>query len=251
MHEDDISHLLQGWPMQDGQVTARRITGRDGRPRIQVRIDLGLLQMEYTGRPDGARPDDCESLLDAIEQQRDRYREANGTLTGYVITSEDCRRLRQEVVQYYHRYVALFALQDFERVIEDTEHNLRILDLCREHGQSEHDRQILEQFRPQIIITRARALAEHAVARHQPDTALRVLDAALEELTAIYGEPEAQLAQRSNEIQLLRAMRDELVPRLPASQRAELEERLQAALDAENFELAAILRDELRMLGFR
>jgi protein-arginine kinase activator protein McsA len=43
-------------------------------------------------------------------------------------------------------------------------------------------------------------------------------------------------------------MRAVLVPRLPTSQRAELEERLRRAVAAENFELAAILRDELRTL---
>jgi protein-arginine kinase activator protein McsA len=43
-------------------------------------------------------------------------------------------------------------------------------------------------------------------------------------------------------------MRDALVPRLPTSQRSELEDRLRRAVDAENFELAAILRDELRSL---
>ncbi len=43
-------------------------------------------------------------------------------------------------------------------------------------------------------------------------------------------------------------MRDALVPKLPVSQRMELKERLQAALDAENYELAAVLRDELRLL---
>ncbi len=55
--------------------------------------------------------------------------------------------------------------------------------------------------------------------------------------------------EQSNEVELLRGMRDALVPKLPMSQRAELHERLQAALDAENYELAAILRDELRLLG--
>jgi protein-arginine kinase activator protein McsA len=44
-------------------------------------------------------------------------------------------------------------------------------------------------------------------------------------------------------------MRDALVPKLPLSQRAELRQRLEAAIAAENYELAAILRDELRMLG--
>ena len=55
------------------------------------------------------------------------------------------------------------------------------------------------------------------------------------------GEPAAY--DQSNEVALLRGMRDALVPKLPASQRVELEERLRAAIDAENYELAAILRD--------
>jgi hypothetical protein len=46
----------------------------------------------------------------------------------------------------------------------------------------------------------------------------------------------------------LRTLRDTLVPQLPPAQRAELEERLRAAVLSENYELAAILRDELRML---
>jgi protein-arginine kinase activator protein McsA len=43
-------------------------------------------------------------------------------------------------------------------------------------------------------------------------------------------------------------MRDALVSRLPTSERSELEERLRRAVSAENFELAAILRDELRSM---
>ena len=43
-------------------------------------------------------------------------------------------------------------------------------------------------------------------------------------------------------------MREALVPKLPVSQRAELRARLDEALMQENYELAAILRDELRML---
>ena len=47
---------------------------------------------------------------------------------------------------------------------------------------------------------------------------------------------------------MLEGMRDVLQPQLPTSQRYELERRLQAAATAENYELAAILRDELRQL---
>ena len=49
-------------------------------------------------------------------------------------------------------------------------------------------------------------------------------------------------------VQMLQSLQDALTPRLPASQRVELQTRLQLAIDCENFELAAILRDELRQL---
>jgi protein-arginine kinase activator protein McsA len=43
-------------------------------------------------------------------------------------------------------------------------------------------------------------------------------------------------------------MKEAMIPRLPPSQRADIKERLSDAIAAENFELAAILRDELRLL---
>ncbi|MFN9976994.1 MAG: UvrB/UvrC motif-containing protein [Phycisphaerae bacterium] len=44
-------------------------------------------------------------------------------------------------------------------------------------------------------------------------------------------------------------MRESLVPKLPVSQQSELRARLASAIESENYELAAILRDELKMLG--
>ena len=76
------------------------------------------------------------------------------------------------------------------------------------------------------------------------DAATAALDAGLEELRAALGSR----AEGSNEAILLAGMRDALVPRLPSSQRVDLQERLRAALAAENYELAAILRDELRQM---
>ena len=50
------------------------------------------------------------------------------------------------------------------------------------------------------------------------------------------------------EIPMLEGMRDVLQPQLPISLRHDLEQRLLGALASENYELAAILRDELRQL---
>ena len=52
----------------------------------------------------------------------------------------------------------------------------------------------------------------------------------------------------SQEVQLLKNMRESLIPKLPVSQKSELKKRLTEALAAENYELAAILRDELAAL---
>jgi len=249
MADEDLTRFLQDWPPEPGHINARRIVGADGHEKIQVRLDLGVLQMEVDGRPDGERPEGFESLLAYQRDRLERYVRESGSVVGFSLSAEECRALREEAVQYYHRYVPLFALGDYGRVVRDTSQNLKALDLCRDYAAADVDRYLFEQFRPQVIATRARAEAELALADKQPKRALAAIDTGLEELRTVFQDLDRDREyEQANEVQLLRGMRDALVPKLPASQRAELEERLRAALDAENYELAAILRDELRML---
>jgi len=51
----DLNALLKDWPFESGMLKVRKVTGVDGREKLQMRIDLGVLQMEITGRPDGLR----------------------------------------------------------------------------------------------------------------------------------------------------------------------------------------------------
>jgi hypothetical protein len=249
MEHDDLSHLLANWPHEPGRINARVITGTDGRQKVQVRLELGVLQMELDGRPDGTQPHRGPSLLQHHVQRLERYVRDAGLTAGFVLSEDDCRELREEAMQFYHRYVALFALRDFQRVIRDTAHNLRLLDLTRDHAATEHDRTVLEQFRPSLIMMRTRAEADMAVEARSPKQALASLDRGLKELREAFEESgRGGEFLDSNEAQLIRGMRDALIPKLPMSQRGELEERLRAALAAENYELAAILRDELRIL---
>ena len=55
------------WPYDPATISARWILGADGKRRLQLRLDLGILQMESTGRPDGLRPHEADSLLDHYE----------------------------------------------------------------------------------------------------------------------------------------------------------------------------------------
>ncbi len=262
----DLTKLLEEWPFQPGQINVRLIQGDDGEPRIQVRLDLGLLQMFVDGRPDGYRPNGFDSLLEFHESRLDELHAAKAMETAMeggedeedeedeesvrILTPEDCRLLREEAVQYYHRYIALLVLEDFEGVARDTSRNLRMLDMIYEHAESDEDRRSMEQNRPYIMMMRARALASLALKDEEPKAAVHAIEQGIEALRQYFddrGVPEA--FEASGEVAMLREMRESLVPKLPLSQKAELRQRLESAIASENYELAAILRDELRMLG--
>lgn len=252
----DLSTLLDEWPFQPGQINVRLVDGMDGIPRVQVRLDLGIIQMHANGRPDGERPFGFPSLLDYFEARLEEHDleasdddDEEPITESQVLTPEDCKSLRDESLQYYHRYIALLVLEDYEGVVRDTTRNLRVLDMCADHAAENDDRQALEQFRPYILMMRARALASHAIQADEPKAALLALDAGLESLHQCFEDQgRADAFDSSNEVQLLSSMRGALMPQLPVSQKAELRQRLQEAIAQENYELAAILRDELRML---
>lgn len=255
----DISELLRKWPHESGKLNVRLIQGRDGEPRIQMRLDLGILQMHVDGRPDGERPHGFESLLEYHESVLDEWTGQQGLSPGkspsaeeggFKLSGEDCRSLREEAVQYYHRYMALLVLEDYEGVVRDTSRNLRVLDLCAKHAETSEDREALEPFRAYITMMRARALASQALKDNEPKAAIHAIDEGLEALKQHFNKAEEPGAfDASNEVQMLRGMREALVPRLPVSPKTELERRLKAAVAAENYELAAILRDELKQMG--
>lgn len=268
----DLTKLLKEWPYEPGQVNVRLIEGDDARPKIQMRLDLGVIQMEMSGRPDGEQPHGFESLLEYYEQMieeivQEQIQEAaddeDGEAYAYkddeeaaepdpsrmFLTPEDCRLLREEAVQYYHRYVALLVLGEYDGVIRDTSRNLRVLELCRQFSQADEDRMILEQFRPYITMMQTRAYAGVMVEAKESKAALAVLDDGIDLIREVYERwGQVENFDETPEVQLLNGMRDELMLKLPASQKNELRERLRVAVEQENYELAAILRDELRML---
>lgn len=230
--DDDITPILEAWRFDPERVNVRFIEALDGRPLIQVRIELGILQMNRDGRPDGG-PEVLEELEAAIE--------ADPSLR---IDAESASALREEAVLVHQRYVALLSLEAYDLVVRDAMRNLRIFDLCRDRCVDSNDRTVLEQFRAQVVATRSRAASLAVLREGRVGEARRLLDAAVDEIRNALPSD----AKEPPEVAMLEGMRDILQPKLPASQRHELERRLHGALAAENYELAAILRDELRQL---
>src|SRR5438105_2886592 len=175
----DISPTLKGWDYEAGTINVRKVAGLDGTPKLQMRLDLGLLQMELTGRPDGLRPHGCESLLEHFEKELEEHQNRNGTDLGFHLTGEQCQSLRDEAAMYYHRYLSLFVLGEFPGVVRDTARNLRVLDFCGAYADNDQDRLILEEFRPYVIMMNTRAAAFIQFKDKQYRNALVILNGGL------------------------------------------------------------------------
>ena len=246
----DITDILDGWPYEPGKVTARRVRGTDGEDKIQLRLDLGLLQMEVVGRPDGQRPHGHESLLDYYEDKLHQFEQANGNDKGFCLDERACELLRAESMMYYHRYLAEFVLEEYDAVDRDTRRNLHVMDFCRAYAQEESDRYILEQYRPYVLMMCFRSQGRKALAEDRPKAALAAIHKGVEEIESFYHRlDQGKAIAESGEIAILNAMAKEVESRIPVDPVQRLKERLDAAVDQEHYEEAALLRDRIHSAG--
>lgn len=242
----DITPVLKGWDYEPGAINVRKVAGLDGLPKLQMRLDLGVLQMEMSGRPDGARPQGCESFLEYVEQQLVEHKKRHGTESGFHLDGVQCQQLREESLMYYHRYLSLFVLEEFPGVVRDTAHNLRVLDVCGQFAEEEEDRLILEQYRPYIIMMHARAEATIFVSKEQYAQAMQVIETGLSDIKEFFTSVgHRQEYNRSNEVRVLKRFAREIRRKLPIAPIVKLRRKLEKAVQSERYEDAAALRDQI------
>jgi len=246
----DISRLLGDWEYQPGQVVVRRFTGRDGRDKIQLRVDLGLLQMNADGRPDGKRPYGKVSLLEHYKARLAKHRQTHGqSEEGFKLGPEDCAKLQLEALQYHHRYICLLQLEDYASVIRDAERNLAVFEFVSKYAQAEEMVWALRQFQPQLLMVLTRARGAQALDAENYPLAIQHAEQGLEKIRAFFGEVgNTEGAEQSGEVQSLENWLDELRAKRPLTQRERLERALQEAVQREDYERAARVRDALRKL---
>lgn len=244
----DLGPLLDGWNFIPGQVTVRQVTGNDGKLKLQLRLDLGLLQMELDGRPDGQRPFGHESLLEHYRSLAKEFTSSDPEAE-FTLDAEDCAKLQQEAVQYYHRYLGLFQLADWKRVIRDTQRNLDLVAFVEEHAENESLAWMFQQFCPYIIMMRSRALAQEAIEKKNFDKAVAEAERGLEEIKSFFQSTDhAELIDLSPEVRFLENWIIELKTTKPLTERDRLQKALSAAIEREDYETAASIRDALRGL---
>ena len=247
----DISHLLEEWDYRPGEVAVRRFKTRDGKEKIQLRVDLGLLQLNVAGRPDGKRPFGHESLLEHHQSRLEKHRAADeGGDESFTLSAEECAKLQQEAIQYHHRYICLFQLEDYEAVIRDTKRNNAVFDFVDEYAETDELAWSLQQFRPQLIMMQVRARGMLALRAGHHDKALQAIGSGLENLREFYrGHSRYDLLEQSGEIRSLEGWLQEVQLQRPLSERERLENALNEALRHEDYEKAARVRDALRNLN--
>lgn len=242
----DLNNLLEGWPHEPGQVKARKIVGRDGREKIQLRIDLGLIQMELNGRPDGHRPHGFETLLEYHQSKASTAKSAN---EDYFLAESDIAHLQQEGMQFYHRYLSLFQLRDFSNVIRDTDRNIEMIDFIGEHCTDEESKWGVEQYRPYIIMMNTRAKASQELQDAKIGKAIRLIELGQEKIEAFYRSvDQPDWIESSNELAFLKEWLKEIRETVPLSPLEAMERDLQRAIADEAYERAAELRDAIHSL---
>jgi hypothetical protein len=242
----DLNDLLRDWPHEPGQLKVRKILGSDGREKLQLRIDLGVIQMETSGRPDGAEPHNCDSLM---EYHHGRAEKAQRKGEKLELTAEEIGELQAEGIQYYHRYIALFQLQDFLGVIRDTKRNLEMFEFVEEHAPNDELAWSVVQFTPYVMMMNTRAKASLALEREDFIEGVNLIEKGLERIREFYAEIEnPEMEQQSPELQFLTEWLEEVREKRPVTKLERMQREMDEAIKNEAYEKAAALRDAIKAM---
>lgn len=247
----DIDEALQGWPHEPepGEVLAREIRARDGRTLLQIRIELGLLQLEVTGRPDGVRPHGFPSYLDFLRDRAGiKPGKKKSAAESWKMTPEHCAEADREFFQFYHRRVAWLSLRNYDKAVRDADHTLSLMDFVAQHGADPEYIANHEKYRGLVLFHRTQAASMAALERRKPEEAIDQVREGIERLAS---HRKAWVADRDeeeipNETLIEQLNRLETDIRRNFAVEKTLREQLDEAVASEDYERAARLRDLIK-----
>jgi hypothetical protein len=234
----DIDQILRTWEFEPGEVAARLIRAGDGREVLQMRIEMGILQIEVDHRPDGAKPGGAETYFDyliglAVHEGDD-----------FLLTEDQCAEADREFVQFYQRRICWLALREFRRAVRDADHSLAFMDFVRTRSPSEEWTMSHEQYRPFILFHRTQAAALAELEENGPEKAIEQINLGLAKIRDFFVAMEAEEQFQEDElVTRLDELRESLRDHYQIGRT--LAEQLADAVATEQYELAARLRDEI------
>ena len=234
-----LDSILEDWEHDPLAVSVRLVKGDDDRDLIQMRIELGLMQLETTGRPDGWRPEGSDTYFDHLLE----LEMSQGD--DFEMSEEQCFECDREFVQFYHRRICWLAMQDYEKAVRDADHTLGLMDYCVRHSNDEQWIHSHEQYRPFVMYHRIQADAMSKLVDDDPEEAIQSINRGLDQLRTLYEKHNLEDEFENDElvgrlVELRESLRDQFeVGRT-------LHEQLSDAVASEEYELAARIRDKLQ-----
>jgi hypothetical protein len=238
----DFDALLNDWEFKPGMVQARIVRTRTGREVIHVRVDLGMLQIETTGRPDGHEPHGFSTYFDYLQAQAARAKKGGKE---FRLTEEHAEEADREFTQFYHRRIAWLTLRAFGKAIADADHTLAFMDFVRDHAPNDDYRLAHEQYRGFVLFHRTQAAAAKAVEDDDPEAAIDAILDGLKQIRSFFGEHD--LEDQTEDDGMVRQLRklEKSLRELHGIEET-LQEQLDKAIANEEYETAARIRDALR-----
>jgi len=251
---NDIDRLLREWEFNPAS-NVRKVVGEGGVQMVQVRVDQGafqgILQLYLDGRPDGKRPHGEDFALDYYRHSLEAHRrQAGGPDEGFTLNSASCKELFDESSRVYGRYVFLLQIKEYGRVVRDTERNMDLFRFVNEYAAQEDDRMNLEKWWPYVLRIHATARALLSFQGKDYDGALGTLEQAKEEIAQLpQVDAEEFAVERERSAQALDELIAELTEKRPPTETERLQNELEEAVEREDFERAAVLRDQMGLPG--
>ena len=231
-----LDEMLSKWSFDPQTLGVRLVKGRDGRDVLQMRVDMGILQLETTGRPDGESYEGHESVLEFLQQTQLLDPE-------HILTEQQCMDIDREFMQFYHRRISWLRLQFYNRAVMDADHTLRLMDITESLSGDEEWIGSHEQYRPFVLFHRTQADALGQLEESSAEEAIQAINMGLETMRSFFEKHEAEDHFESDELVVrLVDLRESLRNEYSVGQT--LNEQLADAVEREQYELAARLRDE-------
>jgi hypothetical protein len=234
----DIDQVLRDWPYSPGDMRVRAVKAANGRQVLQMRVELGVLQLECEGRPDGERPGGAVTYLDHLRKLASKNGEQ------LVLTEDQCTEVDREFVQYYHRRICWLAMREFKKAVADADHTLLLMDFAKGHSPDEEWTMSHEQYRPFVLFHRTQAAALD-VLEESPESAIEQVNIGLAQIKEFFVLHELEEEFEEDEmVKRLNELREAVRSQYEVGKT--LDEQLAEAIAAEEYERAARLRDEIQ-----
>jgi hypothetical protein len=136
------------------------------------------------------------------------------------------------------------TLNRYAEAIADAEHTLSLMDFSAAYAPDAQWAMMHEQYRPFVMFHRIQALALVELEKSNPRSAVEAVDAGLAALRKLF-ESQSSLEEYEEDtfVEKLREMRDSIAKHYEIG--PSLAEQLAQAIAAEQYELAAKLRDRM------